>query len=337
MQFLSDKLASSAFPEVLTYIKNLTPHQDKLPRIIPVALIQEPIVVNGKPQGFPGKKVIFGGENPRAAIVTLKNVDIVLQQRASNRDVTCALLCSKVSKLLVTSFYSDISEQSPPFDLNLIRDTAHTMLLSGDSNAHSTLWGNLSNNRRGDIWEELIARENLTLLNNTDEHTFSNHLGSSCIDITLSNDTFKFNNWLNTGSISGSDHSLLICSSAHSNALTDKKMQNIANTNWPLFKSSLAPIIDSEINSTEALNSRASSFTNNIIAAFNVACPPKTAFPNRPCKWWNKNLSNILRRKNLAAWQAKKFHGRDKGRRATLAKKALAKTFPKNNETGKRL
>ena len=324
---LTNKLESSAYPEILNYLSQFVNSNGKLPRIIPICFIQEPVLTQGIPSGFDGKTKLYAGSKPRACIVTLKNVDITLQEKISNRDTACALLSSKDCRLAIASFYTDISLNEVLLPVQDLLNICPTIYASGDSNAHSTTWGNEYGNNRGYMWEDFLALEQLSILNNSDEPTFKNHLGSSCIDLSISNDCRKFSNWLNTGLFNESDHAIILCTSTYNNAFVDKKVRNLEKSDWSIFTSSLKPLSEEDICNTSQLNTRATDFTNNIIEAFNKACPLKPAFPSRPCKWWTKSLSNLIRKKNIASKLARRHFGTLRGHRAQLAKKGLARLF----------
>ena len=271
---LEAKMKKSAFPEVLIYLQQFANTNGKLPRVIPICFIQEPVLIEGKPSGFDGKVYLFAGENPRACIVTLKNIDVSLLEGLSNRDNTCALLCSRDVRLGIVSFYSDIAVNEVRVPIEGLRNICPTVFASGDSNAHSVVWGNLRGNQRGHLWEEFLAEKQLDTLNNSNSPSFSNHLGSSCIDISITNDNRKFSNWQNTSLFNDSDHSILLCTTAFNNAFVERKYQNIDKANWEIFKSSLEPLPKGMITSTANLNDRASNFTYNIIQAFNKGMSP---------------------------------------------------------------
>ena len=60
------------------------------------------------------------------------------------------------------------------------------IIIGGDTNAHSTLWGSPSNNNRGDVLEEFLFRHNIAVLNNGSEPTFQTVRAQSIIDVTFS-------------------------------------------------------------------------------------------------------------------------------------------------------
>ena len=329
LTYLNDRISSSAFPEILSQLRVHTFDGDRLPRIIPIACVQEPNYSDGKITGFSGKNVLFSSSNPRSAIITLVGTNIIKLDHVSNRDTVWGMLTYRGTKLGVCSFYSDITNNSVDHSLEVIKRTCPKILLLGDSNAHSTLWGSQTNNSRGDIWEHYLMRTSLTVLNNDSEITFSNHLGSSHIDISLTDSPDYFKNWNNTQIFNGSDHSLILVSNDFDHLQAERYDQNIARTCWKTFHESLPKLGDFNVSNTEQLEARAVKVIDNIIMAFNIACPPKRSYPGTPCKWWNKNLSHILRKKNLAARKARKFMGTPKGRRWLEIKRALGKLFQK--------
>ena len=329
VDYLDGCLQTSAFVEVLNYIRQLADHNGKLPRIVPIACVQEPNLTNGKPTGFPGKLILSRGSHPRSAIVTLRGTSITLIDQLSSDDITWALITYKNFRSALCSFYSDINCNCINLRHEQARKLANTTLMLGDSNAHSTIWGNETNNTRGDIWEQYLMRNALSPLNHGITPTFDNHIGSSCIDLSLTNRPANFTNWHNTEIQLGSDHTLILLTACNGKPSSPKLVQNIARTNWSIFKSALPLLDNAVIRSTSDLEARAALISNNITSAFNRACPPKPPYPGKVCKWWTSELSNLLRNKNLAARRARKYKGKPIGFRALKAKRQLGSLFQK--------
>ena len=327
VSYLDERSSSVAFPEIFVYIRNLANAGDFLLRIIPIVCVQEPNLCNGKPTGFPDKKVIMIKGQPRAAIVTLMRTCISMMEDASDRDCVWGIVSYKNLRLGVCSFYSDINVNHIKLSINKAKSVVKTCILMGDSNAHSTLWGNEVNNTRGDLWEQYIVRNSISLLNSSADPTFENHIGHSCIDLSLTNDPQGFSNWWNSGLQNGSDHSVILATSYIGIPTEAKLVQNIARTDWQLFSASLPPRYSYEICNTNDLERLALDFSGRVSSAFNIACPPIKPFPGRTCKWWTQELTNILRNKNIAARKARKYRGTPIGMCATKAKKALGKLF----------
>ena len=97
--------------------------------------------------------------------------------------------------LYLVSAYLDINNGIPDELIRLL-DSGLTeeagVVIGGDVNAHSTMWGSKETNRRGELVEELIFRHNLSLCNRGVTPTFITRRASSIIDLTLcSSNIFK--------------------------------------------------------------------------------------------------------------------------------------------------
>ena len=145
--------------------------------------------------------------------------------------------------------------------------------------------------------------------------TFSNHLGNSCIDIRLTNDSNHFN-WLNTELFNGSDHSIILMSTYYGGGLNNRiRVQNIERTDWKLFTNSLQPLPPYEVSSIRDLDLRSGQIVGYIAQAYDFTCPPKLTYPGKPCNWWNASLRSLLRKKNIAARLARRHKGTPMGLR----------------------
>ena len=326
--YLERAIEQSVFPEVLGVLRQYVGSEGFLPRVVPVALIQEPVLHEGVPVGFKDFQVLFGAKNPRAAIITLNCLRIIPVTNNSGRDTILALVKARDKTYLIGSFYFDLAEREVQIDTTGWQTLASGVILAGDSNAHSTLWGSERNNTRGDAWEEFILANDLEILNVGRDYTFENHLGKSMIDISLSRNT-KAEAWQNTGQQFGSDHFMLLFVLPCSPGTDNRTFQNVANTDWNRFLSSLPEINPTDIISTSHLEERARLLINNIRKAFDIACPHKKALPVKPCRWWNENLAVLLRKKNIAAKEARRYDGRMRGVIARNKKIALGRLFNK--------
>ena len=329
---LSDRLRSNECEHVCSFLLKFTDAKGFLPRITPIALIQEPNLSGGHITGFSGKKLIYTSNRPRAAIVTLVNSNIKLLANYSNADIASAIIFDGNDRLYISSFYHDINISSIAEPLTKLVGDTKSILIGGDSNAHSTLWGSQRNNPRGDTWENFLISNKLSLLNNDSSGpTFRNHLGQSYIDITASTLPDKFSDWHNSDIQNGSDHFLLMYFYGNFNCLTEKFYQNIATCDWTLFVEQL-PHIDVDnlnIKTTCQLNDLANTVTKNITSSFNIACKPKPAFPGKPNRWWSKDLTILIRKKNIAAKEILRFQGTNRGIRALKKKKGLSALIQK--------
>ena len=110
----------------------------------------------------------------------------------------------------------------------------------------------------------------------------------------------------------------------------------MACTKWDVFLESLPQLPPYQVLSRADLNSRALQFTDYLKLAFDKACPPKKVFPGKICRWWTPSLTNLLRKKNLAAREQRRYFGTMKGVRAKLRKIGLGKLFKKVLKSAKR-
>ncbi len=83
------------------------------------------------------------------------------------------------------------------------------IIVCGDFNAHSTLWGGNSNDRRGDLIECLLADSYLQLLNTGNTPTFRREGAQSIIDLSLTSANIleRVKDWQASPTHMGSDHS----------------------------------------------------------------------------------------------------------------------------------
>ena len=337
LSYLKSKVRAKEISEQCLYLEKLANENGQIPRIIPVACIQEPNVTNGRVRGFENKNILCTGERPRAALVTILSTNIKLDFENSNADVLSAVLFSKKSKINVVSLYHDINKAEIPGDLLNLLDQATSVFIAGDTNAHSTLWGCTANNTRGDLWDTTLASFKLDILNDTNEPTFSNHLGSSNIDISATTLSHKFKHWLNTGDFNGSDHSLLLSSYGNFECANSRTYQNIAKTDWKFFQSNLPTIPESKLSlsTTRDIESLATFITEGIVSSFAKACPPRKAYPGKPNNWWTKDMSVLLRKKNIAAKEVLRFKGTNRGTRAHKKKLGLSKILQNKTRNAK--
>ena len=184
-----------------------------------VALTQEPHVYKGKITGMPrGLKSHLVGTDSRSCIIWPKKLNITpVTEFCSGDTVACLWEIDSVLKtnLMLISAYWDILQTEVPVKLVSCIDYCLThnipYLCSMDSNAHSTLWGCISDNPRGKTLEEFIIRAGADILNSGTRPTFSNHRYSTIIDITLSDPSLSpsLSNWRIHDTPSLSDHTAI--------------------------------------------------------------------------------------------------------------------------------
>ena len=138
----------NAYPSIYGTLLSLV-DRGFLPCILPVLLIQESNVYGTRITGFNSRTVLAVRDNPRAAIVTLQNANITWLSHLSTSDYVCAQIKTEGSKLTLVSLYQDIANRRVDFPMEQFKSLGNNLLLAGDTNSHSTLWGSPSNNPRG--------------------------------------------------------------------------------------------------------------------------------------------------------------------------------------------
>jgi len=111
------------------------------------------------------------------------------------------------------------------------------VLITGDFNSHSTLWGGSKLDRRGKMVEDILTKHNMCVLNDTSPTYIHPATGSSsAIDLSIcSPDIFLDIQWKTLEDLYGSDHypiSISYGSTETSSAIPSWKLRK---ADWPSF------------------------------------------------------------------------------------------------------
>ncbi len=146
-----------------------------------LVFIQEPYVCHNRIHGLNSRATVFHGETPhtapRTAIICSRKLKAWKVPEYSSRDVTTCMFQDKKGKpMYVVSAYLDCTlNHLPP---ELLRVTAmclqkgHHFIVAMDTNAHSHLWGYETTNRRGEMLEDFIFHNFLSVANRGAHPTF---------------------------------------------------------------------------------------------------------------------------------------------------------------------
>ena len=185
-----------------------------------VCLAHEPNLRLGAPVGLNKRHIKIHSlqGKPRAYIFTSSNLHIWPMPSLTNEDVATALFDThdpKIGKLVLCSFYWDILEKEVPDMFIKVTEFAkangYILITGSDTNAHSTLWNCISDNKRGKKLEDLMIQADLVPVNIGNKHTFHGGMGSSIIDVTLVTTRFadRIKNWHVSNRNMLSDHRLI--------------------------------------------------------------------------------------------------------------------------------
>ena len=184
-----------------------------------ILLFQEPHFYNKKVIGFPlNFNVNFKEcERPKTGIALVNPLLNAINNCSSTEDdLSVSIVNCDKRKIAFLSCYCSPSE-SISGKLLKIEKAINSLptkdfIIAIDSNAHSKIWDDRREDRRGDKVNEFIASNNLILLNNGNRRpTFENRRGYSNIDLTLCsvNISDKVKNWKVLDEISASDHNYI--------------------------------------------------------------------------------------------------------------------------------
>ena len=120
-----------------------------------------------------------------------------------------------IGKIIIVSIYWDGRINTFPElaikAMEKANDDGHTLLLGGDANARSIVFGSRENDNRGRILEHIILKNNLTFLNVGSLPTCTAGERGSVIDITAITNTMEdiVSDWRVSKRESNSDHKLI--------------------------------------------------------------------------------------------------------------------------------
>ena len=188
---------------------------------------------------------------------------------------------------------------------NIISQINIPIILVGDCNAWSDLWGSPASNNRGKALEDVILASNLAVLNNGSPTHFSTHKTFTHVDISLcSSHLLPITEWKISNNLYGSDH-YPIFTYFHINQRTTifkpkpKFKTNFAN--WPKFEK-LCDSLSSKTTSSQNINKEAANIQKSILTAAHFSIPQtKYVWRKHNLPWWNQELQ-ILRDQKQKAW-----------------------------------
>ena len=156
-------------------------------------------------------------DRPRTAIYASKDLQIWPVPAYMSRDVTTCIWLTGEREIYVVSAYFDIQLEQviPPKLQELMRyceSRNKEVIVAADTNSHSTLWGCITQNTRGDIVDDWVYRYGLKIQNNGNHFTFFRGEARTIVDVTFTRGAAigaAVTDWEVTEDVQGSDHLLL--------------------------------------------------------------------------------------------------------------------------------
>ncbi len=123
--------------------------------------------------------------------------------------------------------------------LSLVSSLPSPVILMGDFNSHSTLWGCSSTNQKGLEMETFLLQSNLCLLNSKSPTYLHPATGSlSSLDLALCDPSLYLDfNWSVHNDLCGSDHYPIVISNAINEQVNNLTRWQLTKADWVLFNS----------------------------------------------------------------------------------------------------
>ena len=203
----------------------------------------------------------------------------------------------------VVSIYLPPSVQISKRELErLLSQLPTPILLLGDFNAHSPIWGDAREDSRGKIIEKLTTEHDLILLN-TGQQTFmhSTYKTNSAIDLSIASPSLALDlSWKVHDDFCGSDHKPIVITFQRNHVEEyNTKSFNFNKANWNLYQCLCSAKIDNSLLSSD---DPMKSLCDSIMLAAKTAIPVHTKgrgrFPRVP--WFSRECKTAINNRKRA-------------------------------------
>jgi len=181
---------------------------------------------------------------PHSIVPITSNLQVQAVRISLNYTLTiCNIYVPPSSVLDEQSLTSLLQQLPPPF------------ILMGDFNAHHPLWGSSKLNLRGQVVENVLLHNNISILNSKQSTYIHPATGSlSNIDLTLCSPSIAIDfSWNLQSDTYGSDHFPILLSTNKPTSCQYLQYWKINKADWPKFSQSCEHSIDNNILTIETL------------------------------------------------------------------------------------
>jgi len=236
--------------------------------------------------------------------------------------VTSAIITTSAGLLAITSFYIQPQTAEGLSDLALhldcLRSQTALLLILGDSNGHSHLWGPAAPNSVGHKLEDLIHAHGLTVLNCPDSSpTYTSHNGSakSWIDISLASSSLapSLASWsVLPDLIPPSDHSAIQTTLNLIPSTTHRLKRDWKNVDWMAFSQTMTSTLPAkprltDLPATPQIDAHLLALQHSFCTAIDQHVPYK-----RICQyskpWFTEEVKAAYRQMKLATAYSKQVN-----------------------------
>ncbi|CAB0037853.1 unnamed protein product [Trichogramma brassicae] len=285
---------------------------------IHVAAIQEPYCLKDL---LPGmglhassvfEKQYHNNKTGAAISCFTKDITMLKLTDLCEHNVSCVELTGSFGTFILVSIYCKFSRKTADFITHLDKimrmRNGREILICGDLNAKSPMWGSPYSDKNGTLFEEFLANHGLVVLNdNRGVPTFRSSNGSSNIDATFATSGIagKLELW-RTEEWGQSDHRpirIVLNFEASPEPPRKKPRYHVSKADWGAFTKSL---LDSKAEITTAITSEPidvdnvdainKTITDTIIAACDNSMPKSTTSRYKAQNWWTTKLNSLKKR-----------------------------------------
>lgn len=206
---------------------------------------------------------------------------------------------------------------------DMISDCKNQFILTGDFNAHNSLWGSNKNDINGKTIEQFLDNHDLVLLNDGSPTRLDPHTGQgSCLDLTIVSSQIAHKmHWSVTNHNFGSDHFVILCTlnlqhntPQNVSNTNEEKKWSFRNVNWNTFSEKIkekcmfynAPDSLKELNVQGKYNLLITIISETADETLRKVGNSK---PNlNPAPWWNNEVKTAIKNRNKCKYRIGKHY-----------------------------
>ena len=275
--------------------------QAKLQKDFFLGCVTEPYTVANKvvfrPIGYQVFPTATLEEVPRAALYVPRHINVVELGHLCVPDCSVIRLKWQGSDIVVVSGYLDI-ELAVISDwmeniIQYVRESRCKLLLTLDTNAHSSFYSSAQTNARGRQLEDFITRHMLNVANVGDVSTFQSEVGESIIDVTLYKDV-EIWNWHVDIDFNASDHNSILFN-IEVDTIPEREVRPWHQAKWRKFTDSLDKDRTLPDRMTcKKLDKEVDNLYKDINAALDLACPKyKVKRKGKDTDWYTDKIKSL--------------------------------------------
>ena len=200
--------------------------------------------------------------------------------------------------ITICSLYLPPSSKPSRRDLeNLLEQLPAPFLLVGDFNARSPMWGNPDTNRKGNMVEDFLLKNNVCLLNDCSHTHLDSSTGkTSSLDLSICDPEIQSDfSWSVSEDLYGSDHFPIFISPITIPKTCLPQKWNFKKADWTAFSADCEKQLNlqSEVSSYE-------SFTERLLSICDKHIPKTSGKPRRNKTWFSDECRAITKKKKQA-------------------------------------